>query len=363
MDAPSIVIPAHNAQNTVGPCVEALRSQSLEPSQIVVVDDASTDDTAAVAREAGAEVLTLAVRGGPAAARNRGIEQTRGYIVVFTDADCIPGPDWLSTMVEPFSDPGVIATKGAYRSEQRSLTARFVQLEYEERYRRTASWDSIDFVDTYAAAFRRSLLWEAGGFDESLEVCEDQELSFRYSRLDGRMVFVPKAVVQHHHADNPVWYFRKKLKIARFKVRVLARHPDKAVRDSHTPQSLKVQILSIFGLLATLPLGFVWAPAFVASLACLAIFLLSAVPAVLRAAVRDRRVGYAACGLIILRALALGIGMARGALECLVNPGLRVGERASWLESRCDPRSTGDGDFDREGSGQEEVSPLHESVS
>ena len=54
-----------------------------------------------------------------------------------------------------------------YRSEQTSLTARFVQLEYESKYRRMERFESIDFIDTYAAAYDKPVFDSVGGFDES----------------------------------------------------------------------------------------------------------------------------------------------------------------------------------------------------
>ena len=58
-------------------------------------------------------------------------------------------------MLEPFDDPEVVGVKGVYRTHQKQITARFVQIEYEDRYRLMAGLASIDFIDTYSAAFRR----------------------------------------------------------------------------------------------------------------------------------------------------------------------------------------------------------------
>ena len=57
--------------------------------------------------------------------------------------------------------------KGAYRTRQKTLIARFVQIEYEDRYRLMAGADSIDFIDTYSAGFRRERFLEMNGYDTS----------------------------------------------------------------------------------------------------------------------------------------------------------------------------------------------------
>jgi glycosyltransferase involved in cell wall biosynthesis len=142
MSAPrySVIVPAYQAEGTIGACVRALNAQTLprDRYEIIVVDDDSTDRTANVAREAGADRVLTVPHGGPAAARNAGVDAARGEIVLFTDADCEPSPEWLERMVAPLADPGVTGAKGTYRTRQRALMARLVQLEYEFRYERMA---------------------------------------------------------------------------------------------------------------------------------------------------------------------------------------------------------------------------------
>ncbi|MBI4585892.1 MAG: glycosyltransferase [Planctomycetes bacterium] len=318
----TVIIPARNAASLIGRCISALKRQSYNRGriQIIAVDDGSVDGTAAAARQAGAEVLRLRPS-GPAAARNRGAELASGEILLFTDADCIPAPDWIEKMVEPFADLAVTGAKGIYRTEQTSLTARFVQREYESRYRRMRRYESIDFADTYAAGFRRELFFRAGGYDESFPTScvEDQEFSFRYSRLPGRMVFVPEAVVTHLHADRPWKYFRKKVKIGFWKARVMLRHPGKALADSHTPQSVKLEMLSVLLFCSGLPMTMTelgwWACG--AALGC---FSLVAAPLCLRIGHGDWKLGLASPGFLFLRALGLGIGTVAGGAAAF--PGL-----------------------------------------
>ncbi len=319
----SVIIPARNAEGTIGACVAAVRSQEDPggPHDFIVVDDGSTDRTAEVAEREGARVVRVAPS-GPAAARNRGATQATGEILAFTDADCTPDPTWLKELVAPFADPSVAATKGVYRTEQRSRTARFVQLEYESRYRRMAGRPSIDFVDTYSSAYRREQYWRAGGHDESYPKpsTEDQEFGFRYLQLGGTARFVPGAVVKHRHADSPWSYFRKKLKIGFWKARVLARHPEKTLGDSHTTPQVKIEMLaalgSILGLCLTPTLLGIWP-----MVACAAAFSLSAAPLAAQAFRGGFSFGVAAVGLLILRAFGLGLGLSAGAGALLFSSG------------------------------------------
>lgn len=93
----SVIVPAHDAAATVGETLGALAAQEFDGSyEVIVVDDGSSDATAAIAEGAGARVVRHDVAAGPAAARNSGRRAARGKLLAFTDADCAPTPDWLS---------------------------------------------------------------------------------------------------------------------------------------------------------------------------------------------------------------------------------------------------------------------------
>ncbi|MCL4294647.1 MAG: glycosyltransferase [Anaerolineae bacterium] len=239
----SVIVPVYNGRQTLPACLRALQHQTCPPNEVIVVDDGSTDDTAVIAARAGVTVLSQK-NAGPAAARNHGAQAAQGDILLFTDADCVPAPDWVEQMVAPFADPTVAGVKGEYRTRQSELVARFVQQEYQDRYDRMMGQSRIDFVDTYAAAYRRDLFLAAGGFDSSFPTAsvEDQEFSFRLAGQGYRLVFAPGAIVYHQHDRTLAEYVQRKFWIGYWKARVTRRYPAKLFRDSHTPQTLKAQM-------------------------------------------------------------------------------------------------------------------------
>jgi GT2 family glycosyltransferase len=337
----SVIIPAYNAQDTLAACLAALRSQTVgaDSYEIIVVDDGSTDRTAEIARSHGVCLLQQP-NAGPAAARNRGAQAARGHILLFTDADCEPSPDWIERLVDPFRDPIVIGVKGVYRTRQRALVARFVQLEYESKYARMARQAQIDFIDTYAAAYRREVFLDNGGFDPAFRTAsvEDQEFSFRLARQGHRLAFAPRAIVYHHHDVTVTEYWRRKFGIGYWKALLLRRHPERAVTDSHTPQTLKAQIvlLGILCLLFPLALWLSWARW--SMLALLGLFVLTAFSLLLRVARRDPPVLLVAPCLLAVRSLALGTGLILGTLRFLNRSPARaspaIGTRASCPPSK-----------------------------
>ena len=252
----SVIIPAYNSEKTIGNCIDAIRNQDFsEQYEIIVVDDGSKDETADAAEELGAVVLKQK-NSGPAKARNLGARNSKGEILVFTDADCEPEKDWLKEMLALFKDKEVIGVQGAYKTKQKSLVARFVQAEIEERYEKMKkNSENLDWIGSYSAAYRKKDFFEANGFDESYPKAsgEDPELSFTLSKQGKKLVFNPKAVVYHLHPDT-VWnYFKVKFFRAFYRVKLYSKHTDKIMNDSYTKNSIKIQIAAgYFGTLMIL---------------------------------------------------------------------------------------------------------------
>jgi len=311
----SVIVPAYNAAQIIEECIEALLKQSVPQQgyEVIIVDDGSADGTATLARSYGVRVLTQH-HCGPAAARNAGADEATGEIVLFTDADCAPTRTWIEEMTGAFADPEVVGVKGAYLTQQRELVARFVQIEYEDRYDRTARQERIDFVDTYSAGYRRDVFLANGGFDIIFPTAsvEDQEFSFRLARKGYKMVFAPQARVYHLHDVSLEEYARRKFNIGYWKALLTQWHPERLVRDSHTPQILKLQI-TLLGLGA---LGLLAAPLWPRSLwlagGLAGLFLVSIFPFVAKAATKDLALAVVSPFLLALRAVSLGAGFALG---------------------------------------------------
>ncbi|MCX7851491.1 MAG: glycosyltransferase [Anaerolineae bacterium] len=315
----SVIIPAYNAARDLPRCLAALEQQTIprDEYEVIVVDDGSTDDTAVVAAAAGARVLRLP-HGGPAAARNAGVAVARAPIVVFTDADCEPVSDFLERLLEGFAAPIVSGVRGVYRSQQRELVARFVQLEYEERYQRIAHVEAakgtVNAMDTSYCAYRRQVFLDAGGFDTRFRGAagEDHEFSYRLAEAGHIFRMNRQAAVYHRHVATLCGYARRKFRIGYWKAFLTRQHPGYAVADAHTTQSLKLQI-ALVGLMGPALLVWpFWAPAGWLAAGLAGLFLLSAFPFLVFIARRDPAVLVVALPLLLVRALAAGVGFAWG---------------------------------------------------
>jgi len=312
----SVIIPAFNAEKTLPYTLRALQHQSIPRNlyEIIVVDDSSTDGTGAVAREFGVRYRRQN-KEGPAAARNLGVRIARGDIVLFTDSDCIPQEDWIEKMVKPLEDPRVAGVMGRYLTKQKEFAARFVQLEFEERFSILKKFESIDLVPSFAAAFRRSVFEEVGGFNAHYPLAnnEDVELSYQIAYRGYKMVFVDDAVVYHRHPSTWKKFFNIKYSRAFWRTLVYKKFPGKILKDTYTPQSLKLQIATSWLLLIS-PILFILGliPGLVSVSLGLILFLITCVPFITRTIHFDRTMSILAPMVLFPKSIIFGAGIMLG---------------------------------------------------
>jgi lipopolysaccharide/colanic/teichoic acid biosynthesis glycosyltransferase/GT2 family glycosyltransferase len=315
----SIIIPAKDAGETIQSCIDSIKNQEgyrfNKQYEIILVDDGSTDNTADIAEASGIQVIRQKNK-GPAAARNKGASIAKGNIVLFTDSDCIPKSNWLIKMLQPFEKSDVVGVKGAYLSRQKQLVSRFVQQEFEYKYQLMAVRKNIDFIDTYSAAYRREIFLENKGFEEAFPVpsVEDQELSFRLAGKGYKLIFAPEAKVFHQHDISVLEYFRRKFGIGYWKAFMLRWIPEKTLTDTYTPASQRWQIFLLAASFIFFMTGWVWNLSWWIFAASILLFIFSTIDFIKLIARNDKKILLIALPLTVVRAGALGFGLASGFL-------------------------------------------------
>ena len=211
----SIIIGAHNEAATIGPklaSVQAALAAWPGAAEVIVADDGSSDDTAAIAEAAGVAVVRCP-RGGKAAALNRVVGQARGDVLVMTDADPLFDRATLPALLLPFADPQVGAVAGRVQTK-RTRGARFADMDRWFRIYESALRSAEDRLfgcvsaDGGLYAIRRQLMPVVPP-----DVTDDFHISTAAVAAGYRIAFADDAVVWEHSIGGGRQQFRRRVRI------------------------------------------------------------------------------------------------------------------------------------------------------
>jgi glycosyltransferase involved in cell wall biosynthesis len=208
----SVVVATYNRRALLSRVVAEMAKQTLprEQWELMVVDDGSTDGTESVGAELakgqGVRYIRQGNRGA-SAARNRGIREATGDVVVFTDDDCLVPPEWLERLAEGYArHPEVVGVGGGIVPEPAALRASAVaryELQistgvYGAGEREVLGAFECPAGGTNNMSYRREVLESVGGFDEGFPPRvwgEDADLKWRITQRGGRLLYLPVFVV------------------------------------------------------------------------------------------------------------------------------------------------------------------------
>ncbi len=195
----SVIIPAYNGVTRyLEQAIRSMLAQTYKDTELIVVDDASTDDTARlVLRFPQARYYKRATTGGQAAARNDGARLAKGEFLAFLDQDDLWEPTFLeetSAVLNAHPEAALVHCDGYQVNERNEI------LEYDAAIKHTASVTQMlrggHDVATSGSLFRKQCFDAVGGYDETLPVLEDIDLAIRlYQRF--RIVHLPKPLYRH----------------------------------------------------------------------------------------------------------------------------------------------------------------------
>jgi GT2 family glycosyltransferase len=206
----SVVVCAYNAADYLDECLRSLGGVRYPRFEVIVVDDGSTDDTAAVARRHDVRLVELE-HGGLARARNAGVEAGEGEIVAFLDADAAAQERWLERIWRIMDRTGVAGAGGP--------NLPFTNVGWQERAVSGALGVAIPEVRRDGTcvhlpgcnmAFRRDAVLELGGFDERFVASHDDvDFCDRLLASGRRMALHPGATVFHHRRATLAGFIRQ----------------------------------------------------------------------------------------------------------------------------------------------------------
>jgi glycosyltransferase involved in cell wall biosynthesis len=237
----SVVIPVRNGARALEACLRAACAASLPDNEVVVVDDGSTDESAAIAARHPCRLVRLERRGGASAARNAGAAAARGDILLFTDADCILGPQTLPRAAAALDATGPRAIVGGTYETQPFDPGFFPAFQAVFiNYHETRHPEDPDYVATHAMTIRTADFAASGGFDEEfLPILEDVEFCHRLKRAGYRLRMDPLLLVRHSFGFGLIGSLRNAARKVRYWVHYSLRNGDLLADSGTASRGLK----------------------------------------------------------------------------------------------------------------------------
>jgi glycosyltransferase involved in cell wall biosynthesis len=215
----SVVIPNHNGEATIGECLKAAFDSDYENFEVVVVDDASSDDSVEIVNNYPTKLIELEEHAGVSVARNTGARNAGGDILLFIDADCCLLRNALALVERSISDEtpiiGGTYTPLPFDSGNFFSTFQSIFINHNE------TRGEPDYIAAHCLAIKKEVFEESGGFIENSYMgvaagVEDVELTHRLKRAALKLKMNPDILVRHIFNFN----FYRSMKNAFKKARV-----------------------------------------------------------------------------------------------------------------------------------------------
>ncbi|MFX0095619.1 MAG: glycosyltransferase [Candidatus Hodarchaeota archaeon] len=206
----TVIIPVKNRKDLILMTLHSIMKQSHCPSEVIVVDDRSTDGTWKTLVHFK-ETITLPFAlflyrtkngsKGPGIARNYGLSHASSELVAFTDSDCIADKSWLFKLTHPLLNPEkpteLVGTSGKVRTYRKDFIGEFC-----DAMELLNPPPNLYFLVTANCCYKRTILEDSGGFKKELRRHEDSELSSRLLNQGYRFEFVPDAIIYHYFSPK-----------------------------------------------------------------------------------------------------------------------------------------------------------------
>jgi O-antigen biosynthesis protein len=234
----SVIVCTHEGAQTLPECLGGVDRLTYPDFELIVVDDGSSDDSAAIARAHGATVVEIDHR-GLSAARNAGIARASGEIVAFLDDDAYPDPDWLHYLAASLGDHGGVG--GPNIPPEDGLVAECVAAAPGGPIHVLTSDREAEHVPGCNMAFRKDALERIGGFDERFQVAgDDVDVCWRLQEAGWTLGFSAGAVVMHRRRDSVRRYLKQQLGYGKAEALLEEKWPNRYNRDGSSRWSGRI---------------------------------------------------------------------------------------------------------------------------
>jgi glycosyltransferase involved in cell wall biosynthesis len=230
----SVIVCTHNGARTLRRCLEGIAELRYPRYEVIVVDDGSTDDTAAIAAKFDVRLISIE-QSGLSAARNVGLAAARGEIVAYLDDDAWPDPDWLRFLILAFRTSSHAAVGGPnLPPADDGPIAACVANSPGGPTHVLLSDSEAEHIPGCNMAYRRAVLERIGGFDpQFLTAGDDVDVCWRLQEAGETLGFHAAAVVWHRRRDSVQAYWRQQVGYGRAEALLERKWPERYNRSGH----------------------------------------------------------------------------------------------------------------------------------
>lgn len=209
----SVIVPVFNDKDNLKVCLRSLFDTSFSGFEVIVVDDGSSESLESATKGFPCRFIRLPQNMGQAYARNVAAQESKGSILIFTDADCRPMKDWVKIMVDELEKSRreygntaavigrVISGNGFFESCHSYTGYAYIQ---------NGPRRPMEYLNTACVAVYKEAFLSVEGFSADMRVSEDPELALKLAEAGYRVVFEPSIFVFHNHGVCTFRQFIKK---------------------------------------------------------------------------------------------------------------------------------------------------------
>jgi cellulose synthase/poly-beta-1,6-N-acetylglucosamine synthase-like glycosyltransferase len=250
----SIIVASMNNQETIEDCLKSILDLDYPEGfvEVIVMDGGSKDATVKTAEKYSVKVVSI--RLNAPAAYNYAMKLASHPILGFIDADAKVEKEWLNKLVPHLADPKVAGVSGTIEIwNANNLWARSIGYDLKIRYGRIGKY--VGRIATMNLLLKKSVIEEAGGWDEKLPSQYDTDFGFRISLKGYKIAYEPNAICYHFNRPKLRAYYKQQFQYGKNTLRLYFKHPNLARGDEITDLGMNIQPALLLAVIFCAVLG------------------------------------------------------------------------------------------------------------
>jgi cellulose synthase/poly-beta-1,6-N-acetylglucosamine synthase-like glycosyltransferase len=252
----SIIVAAYNSQDTIEECLKSILAQNYprDSLEIIVMDGGSKDNTVKIAQQFPIKVFSIHLN--CPAAYNYAHKIAQHSVLGFIDSDAKVEENWLQKLVPLLNEPNVAGVSGSIETwNVDNPWARCVGYELKNRYQRIGKYTGR--IATMNLLMKKTVIEEAGGWDEKLPSQYDTDLGFRISAKGYKIAYEPSALCYHFNRPTLKAFYRQQLQYGKNTLKLYFKHGRLARGDEITDLGMNIQPILLLAVVVSFLFGIV----------------------------------------------------------------------------------------------------------